>query len=182
MLEKIYEPEEIETAAGESIDGADPETSFFLGPSSESDLVYTFANKLEALVFLQNYYENQLSKAEKIKIGSQIQKIRKNLSDADTIPIADLFTSHDSLEIYAAGYWEDFVTTSQPFWQEWLESAGDGLVHGDTLWRDDDDDGSFDELEDDDDEEDVYLLFSEAPEDVFNPEFVDALMKIIPVA
>ncbi|UCD90680.1 MAG: hypothetical protein JSW04_04425 [Desulfobacterales bacterium] len=181
MGRKLYEPEEIDNASGKIIDSADPETSFFLGPTSESDMVYVFDNKLEALFFLKSYFENYLSKAEKNIIRSQIKTIRKNRSDISTLTLTDLFEKNESIEIYAEGYWDDFVPTSQPFWKEWMINSGDILSESE-FWSDDEVELPDDISESDEDFESQHLLFSEAPEDVFNPEFVDSFLKIIPLA
>ena len=181
MGRKLYEPEEIDSASGKIMDSADPETSFFLGPTSESDMVYAFSNKLEALYFLKSYFENYLSKGEKNKISSQIKIIRKDMSDISTLTLADLFENNESIEIYAEGYWNDFVPTSQPFWKEWMINFGDILSEGE-LWIDDDEEIPDEMSEAEEDFESQYLLFSEAPENVFNPEFVDSFLKIIPLA
>ena len=179
---KIYEPEEIEIAAGKLADTADPETSFFLGPTSESDLVFAFANKLDALFYLKSYFENHLSTTEKIKISSQIKNIRQSLSDNNTPELSEIIQKNESLEIYAEGYWDDFVTASQPFWKQWVENSGDFFTQN-QFWREDDDIESPDEMMNHGEDNSIQnLIFSEPPEDVYNPEFVDALFKIIPLA
>ena len=177
----LYEPEEIQRASGTVIDTADPDTSFFLGPTSESDLVFAFPNKLEALYFLKSYFENQLSKIEKIKINSQIKIIRKDLSDTGTQAIAEILKNNESLEIYAEGYWDDFVSASHPFWEDWIINSGD-IFPESQFWSDDDDLESTNDMSETKVNESQNLIFSEPPEDVFNPEFVEVLLKIIPLA
>jgi hypothetical protein len=177
----LYEPEEIQRASGKVIDTADPDTSFFLGPTSESDLVFAFPNKLEALYFLKSYFENQLSKIEKIKINSQIKSIHKDLSDTGTQAISEILENNESLEIYAEGYWDDFVPASHPFWGDWTINSGD-IFPKSQFWTNDDDLDSIDDMSAAEDIGGQSLIFSEPPEDVFNPEFVEALLKIIPLA
>jgi hypothetical protein len=182
MSSRSYEPEEIQHASGETIGSPDPESAYFLGPTSESDFVYAFTHKLDALVFVKQYFDKQLTKTNQADIDAQIELIRRSASDSATATLTDLLASNDGLDIYAEGYWEEFVETSSNFWEQWVENAT--VIRPDPrFWNDDpDDDLDNDDLIDDRDAEDADgFLFSEPPEDVFNPEFVDAMMNIIPM-
>ena len=182
MGSRNYEPAEIQHAGGESVSSPDPESSFFLGPTSESNQVYAFAHKLDALLFIRGFYGDQLGSAESEAVASQIDRIGKDLSDGDTIPLADLVGESDSLEIYADGYWDDFVLASQPFWEEWIEEAGEPLYEPAFLDEIDDEEENPDKIADEQPDRSAAFLFLEPPEDVFNIEFIDAMMRIIPVA
>jgi len=182
MSAKLYESEEIDGASGKMMDSANPETSFFLGPTSESDLVYVFANKLEALYFLKHYFENQLSNAEKITLDGHIQTIRRTRTDANTQTLSDILKDNKSIEIYAEGYWDEFVIASQIFWEEWIKNLDD-LFPGNQYWYDYDEMETLDEvMEDEGLKGSQKFFFSEPPDDVYAPEFFDALIKIIPLA
>jgi hypothetical protein len=93
-----------------------------------------------------------------------------------------LIGDSESLEIYADGYWDDFVLASQPFWEDWIEEADEPLLQPTLLDEDDDEEENPDKIVDEAEDRVGSFLFLEPPEDVFNVEFVDALMRIIPVA
>ncbi|MGD8366009.1 MAG: hypothetical protein PVG78_00090 [Desulfobacterales bacterium] len=182
MGSRSYDPAEIRQAGGESISAPDPEYSFFLGPTSESNQVYAFAHKLDALLFIRGFYGDHLGEAESQAVESQIDQICKELSDGNTAPLAELIGDSESLEIYADGYWDDFVLASQPFWEDWIEEADEPLLQPTLLDEDDDEEENPDKIVDEAEDRVGSFLFLEPPEDVFNVEFVDALMRIIPVA
>ncbi len=182
MGSRSYDPEEVQEAEGESVQSPDPETSFFLGPTSETNQVYAFAHKLDALLFVRGFYGDQLERSESEAVQAQIERIGKDLSDANTPPLADLIAESESLEIYADGYWDDFVVSSQPFWEDWVEEAGEPLLQPQFLDEEDDEEENPDKISDDESEQNPSFLFLEPPEDIFNTEFMDAMMRIIPVA
>ena len=81
------------------------------------------------------------------------------------------------------GYWDDFVLSSQPFWEDWIEEAGEPLLQPAFLDdSDDDEEDNPDKIADEEDDRSSAFLFLEPPEDVYNAEFMDAMMRIIPVA
>ena len=73
------------------------------------------------------------------------------------------------------------MPASHPFWEDWVINSGD-IFPKSQLWSDDDNIESIDDMSEAEDIERPSLIFSEPPEDVFNPEFVEALLKIIPLA
>jgi hypothetical protein len=182
MGSRSYDPTEIREAGGESVSAPDPEVSFFLGPTSESNQVYAFAHKLDALLFVRGFYGDHLGASEAEAVQTQIDRICKELSDGNTPPLAELIGDSESLEIYADGYWDDFVLASQPFWEDWIEEAGEPLLQPTFLDEEDDDEENPDKIVDEEDDRVGSFLFLEPPEDVFNAEFMDAMMRIIPVA
>ncbi len=182
MGSKTYDPQEIEEATGDTLSSPRPESAFFMGPTSESDRVYTFAHKLDALFFLRDYYGEQLGKAESDTIDEQISRIHGELTDANTPPLSELMGDSDAIEIYADGYWDDFVISSQPFWEDWVEEAGD-LIREPQFMEIDDEEENPDQIEEEDEmAKTSAFLFGEPPEDVFNDEFMDAMVRIIPLA
>jgi hypothetical protein len=179
---KDYELEEIESASGKNLDTIDPDTSFLVGPTSESELVYAFANKLNALYFLLFYFEDHLSEAEKEEIDAQIKTIGKTRSDAGTKPLSELVIHNDSIEIHAEGYWDDFLFASQPFWEGWVERSGE-FFPDKRIWEDDEVLEALDDrIEDDGDGRIEAFLYSDPPRDVYDSQFVAAMLSIIPLA
>ncbi len=183
MGSKTYDLQEIEEAAGDTLLSPRPESAFFMGPTSESDRVYAFAHKLDALFFLRDYYGEQLGQTESDIIEDQIGRIQKELSDTNTAPLSELMGDSDAIEIYADGYWDDFVLASQPFWEDWMEEAGDLIREPQFLESDDDEEENPDKLKEDDEMMKTgAFLFGEPPEDLFSDEFMDAMVRIIPLA
>lgn len=182
MGSKTYDPQEIEEAAGGTLSSPRPESAFFMGPTSESDRVYAFAHKLDALFFLRDYYGEQLGQRESDTIEEQIGRINRELTDANTPPLSELMGDSDAIEIYADGYWDDFVIASQPFWEDWVEEAGD-LIREPQFMESEDEEENPDQIEEEDEmTKTSAFLFGEPPEDVFNDEFMDAMARIIPLA
>jgi len=183
MGSRNYDPQEVDEAGGASLSSPDPESSFFLGPTSESDQVYAFAHKLDALLFIRGFYGDQLGANESERIQAQIDRICSDLADGSTLPLAEIIGESESLEIYADGYWDDFILSSQPFWEDWVEEAGEPLLQPTFLDdSDDDEEDNPDKIADEDDDRSSAFLFLEPPEDIYNAEFMDAMMRIIPVA
>ncbi|CAB5079160.1 hypothetical protein D3OALGB2SA_142 [Olavius algarvensis associated proteobacterium Delta 3] len=185
MNDRSYSKEDIHRARGNAIASPDPDTSFFLGPTSESDEVYAFAHKLDALLFLKGYFGDYLAGSEQNALQTEIKKVEDTGSDAGTGGLSDILDTNDTLDIFAEGYWEEFVERSVEFWPEWAENFLD-TISGSALWDDlGDTDPDFDIPEDSVDAFDNpagHFLFSEPPEDVYHAEFVERLLNIIPFA
>jgi len=185
MNDQSYTKDDIHRARGNAIATPDPETSFFLGPTSESDEVYAFAHKLDALLFLSGYFGDYLAASEKNVLQTEINKVEDTGSDAGTVALSDIIDHNDTLDIFAEGYWEEFVERSAGFWPEWAVNFSDTMSSS-AMW---DDLGDTDpDFESPEDSADVFdnpegpFLFSEPPEDVYHTEFVERLLNIIPFA
>ena len=166
MNDRSYIKDDIHLARGNAIASPDPDTSFFLGPTSESDEVYAFAHKLDALLFLRGCFGDYLAVSEQKALKKTIHMVSKTGSDAGTVALSDILAQNDTLDIFAEGYWEEFVERSSMFWPEWAENFSDTMASS-ALWDDlGDTDPDFDNPEDD---MDVFdnpegpFLFSEPP-------------------
>ncbi|NNG02375.1 MAG: hypothetical protein HKM93_23570 [Desulfobacteraceae bacterium] len=178
-----YEEEQIKLSSGEPQTKIDHFSSYLLGPTSEFDDVYVFEHKLDAFYFIKNFLDTHLVDPEKSRISEQIEVILKTRSDQDTADLKDIFNDNESMEVYAEGYWEAFILSSHPYWREWVELYKDDDLVMDEWESGDQESDAFDGSDEFESEQNGHsLLFSEPPDDVFNPEFVDEMLSIIPVA
>jgi len=90
MNDRSYTKDDIHLARGNAIASPDPGTSFFLGPTSESDEVYAFAHKLDALLFLRGYFGDYLAVSERNALKQTIRMVTKTGSDAGTVALSDI--------------------------------------------------------------------------------------------
>jgi hypothetical protein len=195
MISHFYTDEEISSATGESVTFPEVNSSYFVGPFSDVEEVRAFANKLDALIFvkdllqrrLEDLTEKQLREAlhtDTGKIDASIDQIKKNKTDADTQKISKVLGKDSLFEIMAEGYWDDFVNASRSYWDRWATSYIElQSMHIYYENRDNEDVDVSDLIENDTqlDYIEYNLLDGDPPADIFDSDFVDGLLAIMPL-
>ena len=164
--------------------------TYYLGPMVADRTVQQFTNQLEAIQYLRDMLVGRIAnnkgnvtktKQEHARLSEAIQSLEASgKKDSDTSTLA-IVGEDNSIELDCAGYWSEFVATSQQYWDQWACGFAE-MRSGEIYWENRGNDSVTDMIENDPEMDYIEenLQYGNMPQDIDDPDFVYHLELIMP--